>query len=173
MFKKRKNKTKQDILTVEDKQKENEPPNPSSAADENDRDNVDGFDSEGFVDLTPSEQQPKLLGPKQSCQVIYLLIIYITVWNIEVQAFVRNFNPKTSRFMYANIEYFFTSVCLAVHVETRWETGPAFVDKLMYYKVSLGKPIYDALLDVALICFPLEICIHCLIKAGFLKAYVS
>ena len=79
MFKKRKNKTKQDILTAEDKQKENEPPNPSSAADENAHDNVDGFDSEGFVDLTPPEQQPKLLGPKQSCQVFYLLIIYITV----------------------------------------------------------------------------------------------
>ena len=69
MFKKRKNKTKQDILTTEDKQKENESPNPSTGADENGSDNVDGFDSEGFVDLTPPEKQPKLLGPKQNCQV--------------------------------------------------------------------------------------------------------
>ena len=79
MFKKRKNKTKQDILTAKDQQKENESPNLSSAACENGHDDVDGFDSEGFVDLTPPEQQPKLLGPKQSCQVFYLLIIYFTI----------------------------------------------------------------------------------------------
>ena len=70
MFKKRKNKTKQDILTVESKQQENKPPNFTAAPDENDNDNVDGFDSEGFVDLKPAEEQlPKLLGPKQNCQV--------------------------------------------------------------------------------------------------------
>lgn len=33
-------------------------------------DQVDGFDSQGFVDLTPAENQPKLLGPKQLCQYV-------------------------------------------------------------------------------------------------------
>lgn len=73
MFKKRKNKTKQDILTVEDKQQEIQSPkvtaDSSLLADENANDRVDGFDSHGFVDLNPAEHQPKLLGPKQSCQV--------------------------------------------------------------------------------------------------------
>ncbi|KAL9971389.1 hypothetical protein ACROYT_G023909 [Oculina patagonica] len=82
MFKKRKNKTKEDVLTVDNKQQEDrssiisaesslaadENGNGESFADENDE--VDGFDSQGFVDLTPAENQPKLLGPKQHCQYI-------------------------------------------------------------------------------------------------------
>ena len=76
MFKKRKNKTKQHILSVDSQQQENQPPNitadSSLLPDENGNDNVDGFDSQGFVDLTPADQQPKLLGPKQSCQVFRL-----------------------------------------------------------------------------------------------------
>lgn len=76
MFKKRKNKTKQHILSVDSQQQENQPPNitadSSLLPDENGNDNVDGFDSQGFVDLTPTDQQPKLLGPKQSCQVFRL-----------------------------------------------------------------------------------------------------
>ena len=73
MFKKKKNKSKENIPTVESKHQENQPPkiptDSSILADENGNDNVDGFDSDGFVDLTPAEHQPKLLGPKQSCQV--------------------------------------------------------------------------------------------------------
>jgi len=76
MFKKRKNKTKQHILSVDSQQQENQPPNitadSSLLPDENGNDNVDGFDSQGFVDLTPADQQPKLLGPKQGCQVFRL-----------------------------------------------------------------------------------------------------
>ena len=84
MFKKRKNKSKEDVLIGDNKQQQNQSSNISAdssfAADENGNgeifadesdecDQVDGFDSQGFVDLTPAENQPKLLGPKQLCQV--------------------------------------------------------------------------------------------------------
>lgn len=86
MFKKRKNKTKEDVLTVDNKQQQDRSSSISTdssiAADENgngqnfadDGDQVDGFDAQGFVDLTPAENQPKLLGPKQHCQVFYGII---------------------------------------------------------------------------------------------------
>ena len=70
MFRKRKNKLKQDILTVVGvEEQENKPPNLTPNPDENINDEVDGFDSEGFVDLTSEEHQTKLLGPQQNCQV--------------------------------------------------------------------------------------------------------
>ena len=79
MFKKRTNKTKEDVLTVDEKNQQNRSLNigagSSFTADENGTgeifaDQVDGFDSQGFVDLyTPAENQPKLLGSKQLSQV--------------------------------------------------------------------------------------------------------
>lgn len=82
MFKKQKKKSKEEAVTVENKLKNHRTSNiitdSSFAADENGNngemtfsDQVDGFDSQGFVDLTPAENQPKLLGPKQLCQVFY------------------------------------------------------------------------------------------------------
>lgn len=70
MFRKRKNKLKQDILTVGGEEQENKPPNLTPNPDENINDEVDGFDSEGFVDLTSEEHQTKLLGPQQNCQYV-------------------------------------------------------------------------------------------------------
>ena len=64
MFK-RKNKTKQDILRIKGEQQENQPPDAVSS----NGDVVDGFDTQGFVDLTSEEHQPKLLGPQQNCKV--------------------------------------------------------------------------------------------------------
>lgn len=64
MFK-RKNKTKQDILRIKGEQQENQPPDDASS----NGDVVDGFDTQGFVDLTSEEHQPKLLGPQQNCKV--------------------------------------------------------------------------------------------------------
>ena len=64
MFK-RKNKTKQEILRIKGEQQENQPPNVASS----NGDVVDGFDTQGFVDLTSEEHQPKLLGPQQNCKV--------------------------------------------------------------------------------------------------------
>lgn len=88
MFKKRKDKTKQDVLTVDNKKQEDRSSiisaNSSFVADENGNgqitfaDQVDGFDSQGFVDLTPAENQPKLLGPKQVCQVCYYRFYHCT-----------------------------------------------------------------------------------------------
>lgn len=81
MFKKRKNKPKEDGLIVDNKQQENRSSNISAdlsfTAEENrngeifadQSDEVDGFDSQGFVDLSSAENKPKLLGPKQLCQV--------------------------------------------------------------------------------------------------------
>ncbi|XP_020626220.1 uncharacterized protein LOC110063565 isoform X2 [Orbicella faveolata] len=82
MFKKRRNKAKEDVLIVDNKKQENRSSKistDSTFADENangeftfsDRcDQTDGFDSQGFVDLAPAENQPQLLGPKQNCQYI-------------------------------------------------------------------------------------------------------
>lgn len=64
MFK-RKNKTKEDILRIKGEQQENQPPDAVSS----NGDVVDGFDTQGFVDLTSEEHQPKLLGPQQNCKV--------------------------------------------------------------------------------------------------------
>lgn len=74
MFKKKKKKTKDDILNVhKGHQKSHSPKIASNSStilgDESGSDSADGFDPEGFVDLNPEEHQPKLLGPKQSCQV--------------------------------------------------------------------------------------------------------
>lgn len=80
MFKKQKNKAKEDVLIVHNKKQENRSSTTStdsSFADENANgitiskqcDQTDGFDSQGFVDLAPAENQPQLLGPKQRCQV--------------------------------------------------------------------------------------------------------
>lgn len=80
MFKKRKNKAKEDVFIVDSKKQENRSSTTStdsSFADENANgitiskqcDQTDGFDSQGFVDLAPVENQPQLLGPKQHCQV--------------------------------------------------------------------------------------------------------
>jgi len=84
MFKKRRNKAKEDVVIVDKKIQENRSSKISADsvfADENangefmfadqcdQSDETDGFDSQGFVDLTPAENQPQLLGPKQNCQV--------------------------------------------------------------------------------------------------------
>lgn len=85
MFKKRKNKTKEDVLIFDNKKQENRSSKistDSSFTDENANgeikttfsDQCDGFDSQGFVDLAPAENQPQLLGPKQLCQVSYRII---------------------------------------------------------------------------------------------------
>ena len=92
MFKRRRNKAKEDSLIVDNKKQENRSSKittDSSFADENangkitfseQRDQTDGFDSEGFVDLAPQENQPELLGPKQHCQVSYRIItVFITL----------------------------------------------------------------------------------------------
>lgn len=68
MFK-RKNKTKQDILRIKGEQQENQPPNVASSNGDGNIDVVDGFDTQGFVDLTSEEHRPKLLGPQQNCKV--------------------------------------------------------------------------------------------------------
>ena len=39
------------------------------------REQVDGFDENGFVSLKP-EHTPALVGPKQPCQVTILIILY-------------------------------------------------------------------------------------------------
>jgi len=81
MFKKQKNKAKEDVLIVHNKKQENRSSTTStdsSFADENANgitiskqcDQTDGFDSQGFVDLAPAENQPQLLGPKQHCQYV-------------------------------------------------------------------------------------------------------
>ena len=81
MFKKRRNKAKEDAVIVDNKKQENRSSKISTDytfADENANgeikfsdqcDQADGFDSQGFVDLAPAENQPQLLGPKQNCQV--------------------------------------------------------------------------------------------------------
>ena len=82
MFKKKKNKTKDDILNVHNGHQKSHSPKISSNSstvlgdhDKNGDDSVDGFDPEGFVDLNPEEHQPKLLGPKQSCQVFEVFVV--------------------------------------------------------------------------------------------------
>lgn len=65
MFK-RKNKTKQEILRIKGEQQENQPPEVAAS----NGDVVDGFDTQGFVDLTSEEHQPKLLGPQQNCKYV-------------------------------------------------------------------------------------------------------
>ena len=74
MFKKRKNKLKEDVPITGDgileKQTTNIPIECLVSEDGNGlgTDEADGFDSQGFVDLTP-QRQPTLLGPKKPCQV--------------------------------------------------------------------------------------------------------
>ena len=92
MFKKRRNKAKENVLIVDNKKQENRSSKistDSTLADENANgeiefsdhcDQTDGFDSQGFVDLAPAENQPQLLGPKQNCQVSYKIItVFITL----------------------------------------------------------------------------------------------
>lgn len=92
MFKKRRNKAKEDVLIVDNKKQEDRSSKistDSTFADENANgeikfsdhcDQTDGFDSQGFVDLAPAENQPQLLGPKQNCQVSYEIItVFITL----------------------------------------------------------------------------------------------
>ena len=91
MFKKRRNKAKEDVLIVDNKKQENwssKISTDSTFADENANgeisfsdqcDQKDGFDSQGFVDLAPTENQPQLLGPKQNCQVSYRIITVFIV----------------------------------------------------------------------------------------------
>lgn len=107
MFKKKKNKTKDDILNVHNGHQKSHSPKISSNSstvldDENGNDSVDGFDPKGFVDLNPEEHQPKLLGPKQSCQVfgIFFFFTVVTKFNFP---FITVFKTKwvlklTSRF---------------------------------------------------------------------------
>lgn len=103
MFKKRRNKAKEDVLIVDNKTQENRPSTistDSTFADENANgeisfsdqcDQRDGFDSQGFVDLAPTENQPQLLGPKQNCQVSYRII---TVFIILLCSNRRNFKKN-------------------------------------------------------------------------------
>lgn len=103
MFKKRRNKAKEDVLIVDNKKRENRSSKistDSTFADENangeftfsDRcDQTDGFDSQGFVDLAPAENQPQLLGPKQNCQVsAELLQFYVFLLLSNKRNFKKN-----------------------------------------------------------------------------------
>ncbi|RMX35942.1 hypothetical protein pdam_00005221 [Pocillopora damicornis] len=81
MFKKQKKKSKEETQTVDNKLQNQRSSNIGtdlsfdvienrSNGEVTDADQPDGFDSQGFVDLTPAENRPVLLGPKQLCQYV-------------------------------------------------------------------------------------------------------
>ena len=85
MFKKQKKKSKQETQTVDNKLQNQRSSNIGtdlsfdvienrSNGEITDADQPDGFDSQGFVDLTPAENRPVLLGPKQLCQVFNWIV---------------------------------------------------------------------------------------------------